>query len=209
MKPLVPTVIILWLAAISLGMVGLWNDQSTAGHTQAQLAPWPAEAQVPHTGSGLTLVMFVHPHCPCTRASMRELAWVMARCQGQVAAHVLFLHPAGAPEGWVHTDLWDGFARIPGVEVRMDDGGAEARRFGADISGQVMLYDAQRKPLFSGGITPGRGHGGDNAGREAVVLLAAGKKAPQTQTAAFGCLLFTPAQPLQNPPAASAKQGNH
>lgn len=195
MKHLVKTAVIVWFAACALGMAGLWRYQATPGVSQAAPAHWPAGAQTPLAGQGATLVMFAHPHCPCTRASVDELAWVMARCRGHVTAHVLFLHPEDAPPGWTRTSLWKSAAAIPGVDVRTDDGGAEARRFDAEISGQVMLFDAQGRLLFSGGITPGRGHAGENAGREAVVQLACGGNAPQTRTPAFGCLLFNPAPP--------------
>ena len=49
-----------------------------------------------------------------------------------------------------------------------DDDGAEARRFGAETSGQTLLYDARGALAFSGGITGARGHAGDNAGRASL-----------------------------------------
>ena len=52
-----------------------------------------------------------------------------------------------------------------------DDDGAEARRFGAETSGQTLLYDEHGALLFSGGITGARGHAGDNAGRASLVAL--------------------------------------
>ena len=38
--------------------------------------PWPAAGALQLSTAGKTLVMFVHPHCPCTRASLGErLKW--------------------------------------------------------------------------------------------------------------------------------------
>ena len=58
---------------------------------------------------------------------------------------------------------WRSAAAIPGVTVHVDHDGGEARRFGAETSGFVVLYDAHGELLFAGGITTGRGQAGDNA----------------------------------------------
>jgi hypothetical protein len=84
--------------------------------------------------------------------------------------------------------LWETAAAVPGVRVVRDDG-AEAWRFGARVSGQVMVYDHAGRLQFSGGITGARGHEGDNAGRDAIEALLAGR--PHAASAfVFGCLLF-------------------
>ena len=41
---------------------------------------------------------------------------------------------------------------------------ARRQRFGAETSGQTLLYDRDGRLLFSGGTTGSRGHDGDNAG---------------------------------------------
>ena len=134
--------------------------------------------------------MFAHPQCPCTRASVEELNRLMARCSGQVAAHVLFLKPAGLPDSWTRTGLWPSVAAIPKVSVQEDADGAEATRFGAETSGFVVLYDPQGKLLFKGGITGGRGHAGDNAGESAVASLLTERTAAIAETPVFGCSLL-------------------
>jgi hypothetical protein len=116
----------------------------------------------------------------------------MAQSQGRVTAYVLFLKPAGFSEDWEKTDLWQSAANIPGVTAVIDDGGAEARRFHAATSGQTILYDAEGRLLFSGGITGSRGHSGDNAGRSAIVSLVNAGAADRAETFVFGCPLFDP-----------------
>lgn len=137
-----------------------------------------------------TLIMLAHPHCPCTRASIGELALLMAHAQGRVNAYVLFLKPQGFTDDWEKSDLWRSAAEIPGVSVLKDEGGVEAARFHAATSGQTVLYDATGRLLFSGGITGGRGHSGDNAGRSAITALLNEGEAEQAETAVYGCPLF-------------------
>lgn len=114
----------------------------------------------------------------------------MAKCDGHVAAHVFFLNPEKLPDEWTRTDLWKNAAAIPGVTVHADRDGREARLFGAESSGQVVLYNSQGKLLFAGGITASRGHAGDNAGEDAIVTMLTGKSSTTQSTPVFGCGLF-------------------
>jgi hypothetical protein len=135
--------------------------------------------------------MFAHPRCPCTRASLGELNRLLAQSNGRISAHVLFFRPSGYPSDWAHTELWRTAAAIPGVTVQEDTNDAVARRFGAETSGYVLLYDPSGQLLFRGGITGSRGHAGDNIGENAIISLAMGKTGGVTQTPVYGCSLLT------------------
>ena len=160
-----------WVSMIAVGLGLLWAYENAPGPAATPPAHWPSDSRIHLATDRATLVMMTHPHCPCTRASIGELARLMAQAQGRVTAYALFLKPAGSYDDWEKTDLWQSAASIPGVNVVVDDGGVEARRFHAVTSGQTVLYDAEGRLLFSGGITGSRGHSGDNAGRSAIVSL--------------------------------------
>ena len=168
-------------------MVAYANSPGTAGSAPEN---WPASSPVPRDARHSTLVMFIHPHCPCSRASIGELALLMAHSQGLVNAHVFFLKPAEMPEDWVLTDTWREAAAIPGVSVHRDDAGSEARLFHVETSGDLVLYNAKGKLAFHGGITAARGHSGDNAGRSAVQALLLQEPPGTNHTPVFGCSLF-------------------
>ena len=179
-----------WLLAVSAGLGVLWGYENTPGISAKPPVLWPAESRVQRARDRATLVLMVHPHCPCTRATMGELAELMAHAQGRLVAYVLFLKPEGFSEDWEKTDLWQTAAGIPGVTPIVDDGGAEALLFNSSTSGQTILYDVEGHLLFSGGITGSRGHSGDNAGRSAIVSLVNAGTAERTETFVFGCPLF-------------------
>lgn len=180
-----------WTLMTGVGIHFLWNYENAHGPTAMVPAHWPANSRVRPATDRATLVMLAHPHCPCTRASIGELARLMAQADGRVTAYVLFVKPEGSADDWEKTDLWQSAASIPGVHVLVDDG-AEALRFHAVTSGQTALYDVAGRLLFSGGITASRGHSGDNAGRSAIVSLLNSGEAEQTETAVFGCSLHAP-----------------
>lgn len=177
-----------WAVAVALGVRGLLNYESAPGAVAAVAKTWPG-SQVPPPSDRMTLVMLAHPHCPCTRASVSELAEVMARVQGRANAYVLFSKPSESSGDWEDTGLRRSAAAIPGVTVLSDTAGVEARRFGAETSGHTLLYAADGQLLFSGGITPSRGHAGDNAGAAAIVSLVQGQTPQRAETFVFGCSL--------------------
>jgi hypothetical protein len=183
---------VFWLIAVAGGMRVLWNYENTPGVAGDPPATWPAQSRVPHTAGLPTIVVMGHPKCPCTRATIGELAVMMARLHNQVLAVVVLVRPHGTPEDWDNTDLRHSAAAIPGVTVMTDLDEVEADLFNAQASGQTMLYDAGGKLRFSGGITASRGHSGDNAGRSSIVSLVTYGIAERTRTPVFGCALRTP-----------------
>jgi hypothetical protein len=183
---------LLWAVTLIVGSVAMLNYENAPGQDERAPAHWSAENRIQRDSNCPMLIMFAHPRCPCTRASIGELALIMARCQGRVTAKVIFFKPRGFPEDWAETDVWRSAAAIPGVNVSCDDGGVEARRFHAETSGYTVLYDEQGRLLFSGGITVARGHSGDNNGRSAIVALLNGGTPIQAATPIFGCSLNDP-----------------
>jgi hypothetical protein len=180
----------LWLLIVGGGLSVLWGYENAPGIAAEPPHTWPADSQIQRAPDGYTLVMLVHPHCPCTRATIGELAQLMAHSQGRLTAYVLFLKPSGFSDDWEKTDLWQNAVSIPGVHAIADGDGVEARRFRAATSGQTILYDTKGRLLFSGGITESRGHSGDNAGRSAIIALVNESAVDRTETSVFGCPLF-------------------
>ncbi|HEX8072162.1 MAG TPA: hypothetical protein VF546_19605 [Pyrinomonadaceae bacterium] len=198
-----------WAFTISAGLGFLWNYEGTPGAAAAAPERWPADSRIRRAADRATLVMLAHPRCPCTRASIGELARVMTQAQGRVTAYVLFVKPADSAVGWEQTDLLSSAAAIPGVQVLRDDDGVEAARFHAATSGQTLLYDAEGRLLFSGGITSARGHQGDNAGRAAIVALLTTAAAKQEGTPVFGCPIFAPGPDCRGRKEAGGAEDSH
>jgi hypothetical protein len=189
-----PIALLAWLAAVLIGMVGMVRYQTRPGEVARDVnvqtpAHWPTAVRMPRDARRPTLVMSLHPHCPCSRASVRELAMLMSRADGRVDARVLFVQPNGAPSDWLNTDLWNEANAIPRVTVTVDLDGADSRALGATTSGAIVLYDPSGALRFAGGITDGRGHEGDNAGLDAILALLRDQTPRTTSTPVFGCPL--------------------
>jgi len=180
----------LWLLGVVAGVAWLCRYSVIPGPPAAAVTSWPTELGPLRKGDRDTLVMVLHPDCPCSRASMSELAVLAADCEGDLSIEILFAQPPELVENVRSTDLWQSAAQIPGAMLLEDRGGALARSLGATTSGQVFLFDAGSALRFSGGITSSRGHAGNNAGRVAIEAIVH-KEAPGIKTTpVFGCSLW-------------------
>jgi hypothetical protein len=179
-----------WLVAVGSGFAILWRYKTApAERIGAAPAQWPAGTAVARSTERATLLLFAHPRCTCTRASVSELARIMARFHDRLEARVLFWLPRGAPAAWSAGELWSSAARIPGVVVVPDEEGREAARFAAGTSGDAILYDRDGRLLFEGGITPARGHEGNSFGQERIASLLTTGAADRADAPVFGCAL--------------------
>jgi hypothetical protein len=178
-----------WAAMVGCGLFRLQSYAAAPGPAAQTPARWPDDCPLRPASSGVTLVLSLHPHCPCSRATVGELAELMARGAHGVKAYVLMVKPNGMPEGWERTSLHESAARIPGVTVLCDDAGQISRRFGALTSGQTFAFDSKGRCVFSGGITAARGHMGDNAGSDALTDILCGRERSNPHTPVFGCTL--------------------
>ncbi|HYF15992.1 MAG TPA: hypothetical protein VD971_13060 [Phycisphaerales bacterium] len=179
-----------WAVALGIGLVAMARYEVTPGAPAAAPVSWPPGTALTRGGDRPVVVMFVHPRCPCTRASIARFGEVMAGADGSVDAYVACYVPSNADKAWEESETWRTAASIPGVRVVRDSDGREARRFGASTSGQVFVFDAAGALLFEGGITAGRGQAGDNAWSAAVAALVRGREAGVSTAPVFGCALL-------------------
>jgi hypothetical protein len=180
-----------WIAGCGLCLAAVWNYKSTPGRVDRACSTWPADSAIPPSRSIPTLVLFLHPRCPCSRASVEELAAILTAAPGAAAVHVALYRPGNAPPEWAKTDVWSWVSKFPGVSVRFDPDAIEARRFGAATSGHALLFDRRGRLEFSGGITGVRGHEGINPGRQAVIDILHSKGPALAAAPVFGCPIFS------------------
>jgi hypothetical protein len=179
------TLVAVWSAAVATGMGLLAVYANNPGKWS------PAPAAIGHSDDAMSarhrLYMFLHPRCPCSVASVNELARIMSRCAAQLDATVYFVRPESQGADWESGTLRNLASSIPGVNVKSDVGGSVAGQFHANTSGEVFVYDCRGKLRFHGGITSARGHAGDNLGESAVISIALGGKSNVERSPVFGC----------------------
>ena len=181
---------IAWILVVGWGLSVIWAYENRPGTAADAPARWPVQSTLTPASDRPTMVFLAHPKCDCTRASIGELAQILASVPKAPKLYVLVLRPAGFADGWEKTDIWKRAAALPNATLLRDDDGAEARRFGVVTSGQTLLYDRQGSLVFSGGITGARGHAGNNLGEATLVTLLTGGPTDRHNSNVFGCPLF-------------------
>ena len=182
-------VALVWLAGVAGGFGILWRYAAARGADTRAPASWPAETRLARASDRATLLVFVHPRCSCTRATLAELGKLLQRVPGRVDATVVLVRPDGLPAGWERGEL-SAMAERAGARTVEDPAGAEATRFGAETSGATLLYAADGRLEFAGGLTSVRGHEGDSLGQERIVALLTGGRADRPDSPVFGCPLI-------------------
>lgn len=192
----------LWLGALALGLLAFMRVDSTAGAAGLVPASWPDTAPLHLASDRATIVATLHPHCPCSAASLETLAAIVTHAPVQAPrVYLLFFADPAKPDDWVDAALWRRAAALPFVRVR-DAGGQLGVRFGALTSGAVVVYHPDGRRGYAGGLTPSRGTG---VAPDRIAALAARVFAPSAVAGAtsasqpavgavYGC-------PLQNPVA--------
>jgi hypothetical protein len=182
------------VVATLFGLRVLMGFDQTAGVRAEAPVRWPVPSAIQLASDRSTLLVFAHPFCGCTAATLEELARIPARRQPkspQPAVTVLFARPKGS--GWRTSPLWDNARQLAGTHhiasVIWDDEGREARRFGVRTSGEVLLYDRHGELLFHGGVTGSRGHAGDNYGADQLMAALDSGLPAKTAHLVFGCAL--------------------
>lgn len=176
--------VVAWLCSLAVGFVAWERYDSTPGRcglAADELADAPREWR---------LVLFVHSHCPCSRASVRELGELVRTADPGLRVEVVFVRPPDAPDGWERSELWKAAEEIPGARVRTDVDGKDAQRAGAETSGHLVLYDPSGRVAFYGGITSGRGRTGECTARREILAILAGREPAARTAPVFGCELF-------------------
>lgn len=184
--------IVVWFCGIVAAFALVWQYKSTPGASIEPPEVWPAAATI-HPAAGMpNLLLFAHPQCPCTRASMAELSRIADALKGKAKIHVVLVRPRSTGPGFEDGAIADRAATVAGAEVLIDPGGEQADLFGAAVSGSTVLYSPEGKLLFRGGLTTARGHEGQGPAFDRILALASGGASERNDAPTFGCDLKEP-----------------
>lgn len=169
-------------SALAYGVYSLEKYNFTPG------AQHPAPKQLA-ASDRFTLTVFVHPMCSCSQATLKELAKIEARLKQKIQTTVV-IDTSDAESDNAISQFEERVRSLVSAKIVQDIDGKIAASFGAETSGQTVLYSTAGKLLFQGGITRSRGHEGDNDGEDEIVRLVLKQteaSAQIAQTPTFGC----------------------
>src|SRR4051812_9788239 len=99
-KAIVATLFVaLWASAVIASAALLMRYESTPGTAQA-VHPWPADAPPFLDLRKPTLVVAIHPKCPCTRTTLVALRELVTRYPAAASVHAVFYCPDNLRAEW-------------------------------------------------------------------------------------------------------------
>lgn len=182
--------IIIWIALIVGGFYFLHSYNARPGEAATAPAVWPQNEVIARAEGEQTLLIFLHPMCPCSRATIAELEDILAAHGKNM--HPIFVMMTSDKEDkeWRHSSLTRSAEAIPGGSVIQSKSEYLEKLFSVYTSGQILLYDAAGKLVFSGGITTSRGEQGENPGSVQLVKILSHLPAQSfVQSPVYGCPL--------------------
>lgn len=156
---------------------------------------WPAQTAMTLHHQTATVLVFLHPRCVCSRATVAHLVRSLhAWPEAHVVAAVFVPPDAAEANRWREAPYVRAIREgIPGADIVFDPGAVEAQRFGAITSGTVLVFDPHGTEIFRGGITGRRGVEGRNPGLSRLLqALAPGSPSEPGRplvAPVFGCPL--------------------
>jgi len=140
------------------------------------------------------LILVYHPHCPCTASTVRNLERISSALS--IHPHVVaFAYcPVGTSDSWIDSSITRQLVRM-GADVLVDRGGDYCSQLGTVTSGHILVYDDGMSLVFSGGITPGRGHEGTCPASSDLFQRVNGHSGETIQWPVYGCPIIDKENP--------------
>lgn len=139
-----------------------------------------------------SLIFFYHPHCPCTRATVRCLERLFTRFVDQPNFVAVAYCPGTKDDSWIESSLTAILRNVGQSQIVIDRDGRYCECFGVHTSGHAVVYDDAGKLIFSGGVTPGRGHEGHSQAASDLVDKINGLPGEVSHWPVYGCLIIEP-----------------
>ena len=182
-----PAVALICVATAVYSFKLLHEFETTPGNQGQITNAWPSSNHMILDNTHATLIMFAHPRCTCSKASLQTLMRIVKESKSNSASKIFFYVPKNAEAQWKENENWKIAESIPGVKVEEDLDGAIAAEFGAKTSGHTFLYSPQGSLIFSGGLTDTRGAAGNSKGRQIILDYLVNQKHQENRIPVFGC----------------------
>lgn len=198
-KPIQLLAFVALFAMSAIGFVQLTDYSSRPGHpglvpnrlSDVALSDTSLSAGLTTDGKP-QLLLFYHPKCPCTTATVRILERLNPRFLEPIPITAIAYCADDEPDLWIQSRTTKALSSLDNVRIVIDKGGRLSKSFGATVSGHLLLYNPNGQLTFSGGITPYRGHEGDSPSSLDLLERINSPKDNCMHWPVFGCTTVSP-----------------
>ncbi|GIX00102.1 MAG: hypothetical protein KatS3mg111_3434 [Pirellulaceae bacterium] len=177
---------VLWGSSIVWGVSRVLN-YSFSGDYPTESSP-DAVGEMATSTADFHVLVFVHPKCPCSMATIDNLGRLLPRCPANYAVTAIVFVPEGKDKEWAtETATFAALERLPHTRIEFDTGGTRIRQWNVRRSGHVIVKAPDGSVAFSGGITLERGHAGESLGTVSMMRVLMQQSPPARAVPVFGC----------------------
>lgn len=186
-----PLLLALMLSA-GLGGLVLLTDYAYRPSAPGEMIAlrWP-ETLAADAPKNQCIVLFYHPHCPCTRATAATLTRLQTQLPPSTAIIAYAYCPKEESDAWIESSTTARLRDDMQAVIHIDRDAQVCRNFGVATSGHILAYDEAGELVFRGGITPSRGHEGICAGAETLCRCLRHDVVGLKTWPVFGCRIAT------------------
>ena len=161
------------------------------------VAGWPPSSRLPLPDSAPWALVFLHPQCSCSAATLEAVARLVGLCEDRIDWTLVVRadseDPGFAARGGLTRRISRLVEGLHNVDRFVDENGREAGRFGVGTSGHTFLFAAGTYELIAqGGLTPTRGHFGETSMWGAICRSAGVSRSEAERRAALDGTLDSP-----------------
>lgn len=177
-----------WVVTVAVGFSILWNYASRGVAPQHHSVSVQRLISAGAVMGEMSVIMAIHPLCPCTRDSIEQLDRLAAKLPG-LRITVLVTVPESDSDEWFDSGTVRSAKAIPGAHVLPDREGVLAAVLGMSRSGHTLLIDSECHVRFNGGLTSSRLHTFASPGVDAALEMARGAIPRVCESDVYGCVL--------------------
>ncbi|MDA8792481.1 hypothetical protein N9N67_04500 [Bacteriovoracaceae bacterium] len=180
--------ICIWSIGIISGLVITYEYSLGSGEKSQLKSSWPNESSLKFNPGKYNLVMFLHPECTCSKASLFHFKEILSEIKhDNLDSKIIFTMPKEKEKEWINSALVKEVKEAGSIQLIFDQSSEEFKRFDAKTSGQAFLFSPSKDLLFNGGITDSRGHIGYNQGEDFIINTLNKRGLASKDVDVFGC----------------------
>ena len=118
-----------WAIGLVSGFSLIVSHNFATGNVSSAPIEWPDGINLESDANHPTLLVFIHPQCPCSSATIGELERLLADVNQQVKCTILMVCPSDHVDQWMKSKNTERSKSIEGVQIVVDVDGTTAAKF--------------------------------------------------------------------------------
>lgn len=187
-KIIISVIISIWVGSIIWSTKAMLIFQFTPGKMGKVFNDFPQKSKLVLDQTLPTLILFLHPKCTCSKASVEEIKIIKSSIKKEFKL-IAVVQTASLKLTDELEKLKEELSTLPHSTIVNDSYSFETNLFSVKTSGQIYIYSSFGELIYTGGSTSSRGTSSPSELRRTIAsILETNKKPHQLITKSiYGC----------------------